>query len=168
MLYCVKHSDMPQTTELYRPNAAIIYQRADGTVLVCERVKPAGAWQFPQGGIKKGESPISAACREGMEETGFRPNEYNVVAEHGPYRYDYPPEERERVLRKRGIPYAGQEQYYFLCRMHSDAAEPWLDNKEFRSYKWVQPADFDFSTLPAFKRGVYEQVMRDFFGVEAT
>ena len=68
---------------------------------------------------------------------------------------------------QRGIPYAGQEQYYFLCAMHSDAAEPWLDNKEFRAYKWVQPADFDFSALPAFKRGVYEQVMRDFFGVES-
>ena len=34
---------------LYRPNAAIVYRRADGSVLVCERVKPAGAWQFPQG-----------------------------------------------------------------------------------------------------------------------
>ena len=60
---------MSHTTELYRPNAAIIYQRSDGTVLVCERVKPAGAWQFPQGGIKKGEAPMEAACREGMEET---------------------------------------------------------------------------------------------------
>ena len=49
--------------------------------------------------------------------------------------------------------------------MHSDAAEPWLDNKEFRSYRWVQPADFDLDSLPAFKRGVYEQVLRDFFGV---
>lgn len=156
---------MSHTTELYRPNAAIIYQRSDGTVLVCERVKPAGAWQFPQGGIKKGEAPMEAACREGMEETGFRPNEYDVIAEHGPYRYDYPPKERERVLRKRGIPYAGQEQHYFLCRMHSDQAEPWLDNKEFCSYRWIQPADFDFDALPSFKRGVYRQVMSDFFGL---
>ena len=161
-----KQEFMPQTTDLYRPNAAIIYQRSDGSVLVCERVKPVGAWQFPQGGIKKGESALSAACREGMAETGFRPNEYEVVAEKGPYRYDYPPAERERVLRKRGIPYAGQEQYYFLCRMHSDAAEPWLDNKEFRAYKWVQPAAFDFDALPDFKRGVYACVMKDFFGVE--
>ena len=59
---------MPGSSELYRPNAAIIYQRADGRVLLCERVKPAGAWQFPQGGIKKGESALDAACREGMEE----------------------------------------------------------------------------------------------------
>ena len=150
---------------LYRPNAAIIYQRSDGTVLICERVKPAGAWQFPQGGIKKGESPMAAACREGMEETGFRPNEYEVVGGRGPYRYDYPHKERERVLRKRGIPYDGQEQHYYLCRMHDDKAEPWLDGKEFRAYKWVQPQDFNLDTLPEFKRGVYEQVMRDFFSV---
>ncbi len=156
---------MNKATELYRPNAAIIYQRPDGTVLVCERVKPEGAWQFPQGGIKKGESALSAACREGMEETGFRPNEYDVIAEHGPYRYDYPPKERERVLRKRGIPFAGQEQHYFLARMKSNEAEPWLDHKEFRSYRWVMPAAFDLNTLPDFKRGVYERVMKDFFGI---
>ena len=152
--------------ELYRPNAAIIYQRSNGDVLVCERVRPAGAWQFPQGGICRGESAQDAACREGMEETGFRPNEYTVIEEHGPYRYDYPPEERERVLRKRGIPYAGQEQRYFLCRMKDDAAEPWLDNKEFCSYRWIQPVDFNLDTLPKFKRGVYSQVLNDFFGVK--
>ncbi len=85
---------MPNS-QLYRPNAAIIYQRNDGTVLICERSKQPGAWQFPQGGLKKGEAPRTAACREGMEETGFRPNEYEVVAETGPYRYDYPPCERK-------------------------------------------------------------------------
>lgn len=156
---------MIQTKELYRPNAAIIYQRSDGSVLICERVKPEGAWQFPQGGMKKGEAPVDAACREGMEETGFRPNEYDVVAGHGPYRYDYPPKERERVLKKRGIPYAGQEQHYFLCRMHSDEAEPWLDNKEFRDYRWIQPSEFDLNSLPVFKRGVYEKVLHDFFNI---
>ena len=152
--------------ELYRPNAAIIYRRSNGEVLICERVKPQGAWQFPQGGVKKGESPMDAACREGMEETGFRPNEYDVVEEHGPYRYDYPPAERERVLRKRGIPYAGQEQHYFLCLMHDDTAEPWLDYKEFCSYRWVQPEQFDLNWLPDFKREVYRCVLRDFFGIE--
>lgn len=152
-------------SNLYRPNAAIIYQRSNGDILICERVKPAGAWQFPQGGIKKGEAAVDAACREGMEETGFRPNEYRVVEERGPYRYDYPPQERERVLRKRGIAYAGQEQRYFLCRMNNDEAEPWLDGKEFCGYRWVQPRDFDLSSLPPFKRGVYEAVMRDFFSV---
>ncbi len=150
---------------LYRPNAAIVYRRSDGSVLVCERVKPAGAWQFPQGGIKKGETPMEAACREGMEETGFRPNEYRVVAECGPFRYDYPPKERERVLRKRGIPYAGQEQHYFLCQMNDDTAEPWLDGKEFCDYRWIQPAEFDLNSLPDFKRPVYEKVLRHFFGV---
>ncbi|MBQ1960636.1 MAG: NUDIX domain-containing protein [Akkermansia sp.] len=105
---------MDTSSDLYRPNAAIIYRRSDGTVLVCERVKPAGAWQFPQGGIKKGESPMHAACREGMEETGFRPNEYEVVQEHGPYRYDYPPKERERVFRTLGL--ADAAEYEAQCK----------------------------------------------------
>lgn len=108
---------------------------------------------------------MDAACREGMEETGFRPNEYEVIGSRGPYRYNYPPKERERVFQKRGIPYAGQEQHYFLCLMHSDQAEPWLDNKEFRDYKWVFPSEVDLGALPDFKRQVYEQVLHDFFNV---
>lgn len=156
---------MSDHSDLYRPNAAAIYQRPNGDILICERSVPRGCWQFPQGGMKLGEEALLAAMREGMEETGFRPNEYEVEGTFGPYRYDYPEVERERVFKKRGIPYAGQEQFYFVFRMHDDVAEPWLDEREFCAYRWVKPADFDRSSLPEFKRGVYEQVFTDVFGL---
>lgn len=151
---------------LYRPNAAAIYMRPNGTILVCERTKPRSCWQFPQGGIAAGEAPLHAAKREGMEETGFRPNEYDVKGEFGTYRYDYNEKDRARVFKKRGIPYAGQEQYYFLFLMHNNEAEPWLDQTEFCNYSWISPKEMDIDAVPEFKRGVYRQVMRDVFGLQ--
>jgi putative (di)nucleoside polyphosphate hydrolase len=38
--------------------------------------------------------------------------------------------------------------------------------REFRAYRWIEPGEFDLDWLPAFKRIVYREVMRDFFGVE--
>ena len=41
-------------------------------VLMCARAdKPGFAWQFPQGGIDNGETPLEAAYRELKEETGI-------------------------------------------------------------------------------------------------
>ncbi len=154
--------------DLYRPNAAVIYQRPDGTILVCERVWPRGCWQFPQGGVSQGEDLLIAAQREGMEETGLRPNEYDMVACFGPYRYDYSEADRARVFQKRGIPYAGQEQHYFLFLLHDMRSEPWLDQKEFCNYRWIRPQDMDFDCVPDFKRPVYYQLMEEAFGVVAS
>jgi putative (di)nucleoside polyphosphate hydrolase len=38
--------------------------------------------------------------------------------------------------------------------------------REFRAYRWIFPVEFDLDWLPAFKRDVYREVMRDFFQVE--
>ena len=38
--------------------------------------------------------------------------------------------------------------------------------REFSSHTWVKPTLFDLAWLPAFKRSVYREVLRDFFGVE--
>ena len=40
----------------YRPNVAILLVREDDKILVCERLKVKGAWQFPQGGVDEGET----------------------------------------------------------------------------------------------------------------
>ncbi len=151
---------------LYRPNSALIFQRGDGSILICERAGQAGAWQFPQGGVDPGETHREAAEREGFEEVGFRADDYDIVSEKGLYRYDYPEEVLERVCRKRGTPYIGQEQVYYLCRMHSDALDPVLDGREFCAFRWIMPEDFDIAWLPPFKRAVYEQVLKDFFSFE--
>lgn len=150
---------------LYRPNVAALIVNREGLLLVCERSGCPGAWQFPQGGIDPGESAREAAEREIGEEVGYMPSDYDIAASAGGYRYDYPPEVLDAVQRKRGEPYVGQEQTYFLCRLRPGAGEPVLDGREFGRHAWIAPGAFRLGWLPEFKRGVYRDVLSDFFRV---
>ncbi len=149
--------------KLYRPNVAGIMMRNDGMILICERTKQRGAWQFPQGGIDPGESAQDAAQREIMEEVGYLPMHYSILCSRAGYRYDYPQEVLEFVREKRKQPYVGQEQEYFLCLLHDDAPEPTLDQREFGAYRWIKPEEFQLDWLPDFKKKVYADVLKDFF-----
>ena len=153
---------------LYRPNVAGLLVRKDGKLLICERSRQEGAWQFPQGGIDPGETALEAVRREIGEEVGFLPSQYDVVESRSGYRYDYPPEVLEYVREKRHQPFVGQEQEYFLCRLHEDAPEPSLDHREFCAYRWITPDEFKLEWLPEFKKEVYARVLADFFNVRPT
>jgi putative (di)nucleoside polyphosphate hydrolase len=150
----------------YRPNVAAVMVNVDGCLLICERVTVAGAWQFPQGGVDAGESLEEALVREVREEVGLLPSHYEVVERRVGYRYLYPTKVRGKKIRKHGS--HGQEQTYFLCRLQAGAPEINVDQKprEFRAYRWIPPSEFDLDWLPPFKRDVYREVMRDFFGIE--
>ena len=54
----------------YRRGVGIVLINDKGRVFVAERLDTPGAWQMPQGGIDKGETPIEAAWREMKEEVG--------------------------------------------------------------------------------------------------
>lgn len=73
----------------YRPNVAGILRDRNGKILVGERLKTRGAWQFPQGGVDEGESPREALHRELEEEIGVTRSLYQVVEERGDYRYEF-------------------------------------------------------------------------------
>ena len=64
----------------YRPNAAAILRRPDGKILVGERINFKHAWQFPQGGVDKGEDLIAAMFREVEEEIGVTRDLLKIVA----------------------------------------------------------------------------------------
>jgi putative (di)nucleoside polyphosphate hydrolase len=147
----------------FRPNVAALMVRSEGQLLICERLKFRGAWQFPQGGVDPGETLVEALWREVREEVGLEPKHYEILGQRSGYRYLYPEESRSKKVRKHGS--HGQEQTYFLCRLQSGAPPINLDQKprEFRAYRWIQPEEFDLDWLPQFKREVYRQVMFDFF-----
>ena len=63
---------------LYRPNAGIIIFNKEGKLLWCKR-KSGDGWQFPQGGVKKGESVDSAMFRELKEETGLTASKVEAI-----------------------------------------------------------------------------------------
>ncbi|GHC63502.1 RNA pyrophosphohydrolase [Roseibacillus persicicus] len=150
----------------YRPNVAILLVREDGRLLICERLKVKGAWQFPQGGVDEGETLEEALKREVEEEIGLLPTSYDIIEMKGGYRYVYPPAIKKKKRRKGW--FDGQEQTYFRCYLHDSKAKIDIERKprEFRSVKWIEPEDFKLRWLPDFKREVYRRVMKDFFEVE--
>lgn len=137
-----------------------------GKVLVCERWKSPGAWQFPQGGVSFGETNEEALFREVKEEIGLKRKHYQIVSSKDGYRYLYPEDVRSKKVRKHGC--HGQEQVYFLCELREDAPEVDVNQSppEFEDYRWINPKNFRIEWLPDFKREVYRQVMDDFFGVK--
>ena len=64
--------------EGYRPNVGIILVNARNEVFWGKRVREH-AWQFPQGGIKHGETPEQAMYRALFEEVGLRPEHVQIL-----------------------------------------------------------------------------------------
>ena len=66
--------------ENYRKNVAIIIVNKMGQILWCKR-KDGNGWQFPQGGLDDGESPLEAIYRETQEEVGLRKQDIRIIKE---------------------------------------------------------------------------------------
>src|SRR4030067_3098825 len=62
----------------YRANVGIILCNQSGLVLWARRVGQ-DAWQFPQGGIRRDETPEQALYRELWEEIGLEPGHVAVI-----------------------------------------------------------------------------------------
>ena len=62
----------------YRPNVGIILCNNRNEVFWGKRVREH-SWQFPQGGIKPGETPEQAMFRELMEEIGLLPQHVQIL-----------------------------------------------------------------------------------------
>ena len=74
----------------FRPNVGIILSSKDGKVFLGRRIGQ-NAWQFPQGGIKRDETPEQAMFRELEEEVGLHPHHVDVVGcTNGWLRYRLP------------------------------------------------------------------------------
>ena len=74
----------------YRPNVGIVLCNKKNEVFWGKRVRE-DAWQFPQGGIKAGESPVDAMYRELDEEVGLERHHVQIIGRtKGWLRYDVP------------------------------------------------------------------------------
>ena len=161
----------PVTELPYRPCVGIMLLNRDGLVFIGRRRSEAGpehvadgyAWQMPQGGIDRGETPYDAALRELFEETGVR--SVDLLAEAPDwYAYDLPAIVAGRAWKGR---YRGQMQKWFAFRFLGPDSEinierPGGHRPEFDAWRWVQMTMLPSLIIP-FKRKVYEQVV-DAFG----
>ena len=142
----------------YRPNVGIILLNSKNEVFWGKRVKQH-SWQFPQGGIKHGESPEQAMFRELWEEVGLRPEHVRIVGRTRDWlRYEVPDQWIRRDLRGN---YRGQKQIWFLLRLvgrDCDVSLRATTHPEFDAWRWHDywvPLD----VVIEFKRDVYQQAL---------
>lgn len=146
--------------EGFRPNVGIILLNQKNQVFWGRRIR-SSSWQFPQGGIDRGESPEQAMYRELHEEVGLRPEHVHIVGRTRDWlRYEVP----DRFVRResRGH-YKGQKQIWYLLRLIGQDSEVNLratNHPEFDAWRWNEywvPLD----AVIEFKRKVYEMALSE-------
>ncbi len=144
----------------FRPNVGIVLLNQRSQVFWGKRIR-THSWQFPQGGIDRGENPEQAMLRELHEEVGLFPQHVQVLARTRDWlRYEVP----DRFIRRdaRGH-YRGQKQIWFLLQL---VGHDWdlnlraTNHPEFDAWRWNDywvPLD----VVVEFKRGVYEMALTE-------
>jgi len=143
----------------FRANVGIVLMHLE-QVFLGRRTGGRG-WQFPQGGMRQGESPRDALYRELEEEIGLRAASVALLAEtRGWLRYRLPP----RYIRRNQQPVCiGQKQRWFLLRLSDPeadfdlrrTAEPEFD--QWRWAPWWEPV----REVIYFKRPVYAKALTE-------
>ena len=146
--------------EGYRPNVGIILANSRNEVFWGKRIREH-SWQFPQGGIKKGESPEQAMFRELHEEIGLKPEHVRILGRTRDWlRYEVP---KQWIRREWRDTYKGQKQIWYLLRMvgrDSDVHLRASDHPEFDAWRWSSywvPLD----AVIEFKRNVYQMALAE-------
>ena len=160
----------------YRPCVGIVVFNTEGKVWAGRRIPYNESegdltheWQFPQGGIDKGEDPFPAAKRELFEETGI--HTVSLLGEASRWlNYDLPDDKLGVALKGK---YRGQTQMWYAFRFEGDESEinithpPDGSEPEFDAWEWKSLAEMPDLIVP-FKREIYVQVTSEFssFSIE--
>lgn len=152
----------------FRPNVGVVLARADNKVWLGRRadVGPPRNWQFPQGGVDEGETPLEAAVRELREETGV--TSARLIGQTSDWlAYEFPPEHAGSKIAKGWI---GQKQIWFAMRFAGADSEIDLTGHhhvEFDAWRWADLAETP-DLVAGFKEATYRKVVEIFSVMLAT
>ena len=150
---------------LYRPNVGIIIFNRDGKILWCKR-KQGDGWQFPQGGIDKGESPLEALYRETYEEVGLKKHQIKIVRENERWiGYDVPKDRVPKYFSFKNRRFKGQTQKWFLAEFlgnNEDINLSLHSQIEFSEWTWSSYWHPITGGIE-FKRDAYRKALNDLF-----
>jgi len=148
---------LKRPAEYFRAGSGAVIIDGRGLVLSLERAGIAGAWQFPQGGLKGGEEPLAAAYREIAEETGIVESELELLeSAPEPLAYELPQEARTAKTGR------GQVQYWFLFRfLGNDSTINVEQGGEFRDWQWLTFTELLQKTV-GFRRPLYRRLAEQF------
>lgn len=143
----------------FRHNVGIVLMY--GAKVFLGRRTGGRGWQFPQGGIREGETAEEAVYRELAEEVGVDREHVELIGStSGWLSYRLPP----RYIRRNQQPLCiGQKQRWFLLRLKSDdvrfdfkrTSEPEFDRWRWAS--WWEPV----REVIYFKRPVYASALTE-------
>lgn len=146
--------------EGFRANVGIILSNADSRLLLGGRVGAKG-WQFPQGGMLRGEDAEVAMYRELKEEIGLDHDDVEVLGVTRDWlRYRLP----DKYVRRHSKPLCiGQKQRWFMLRLVGSPERVRFDlseQPEFDRARWV---DFwrPVNEVIYFKRRVYARALHE-------
>ena len=145
----------------YRANVGIILLNTQCQVLLGGRSGGRG-WQFPQGGIRPGETVEQALYRELHEEVGLLQDHVHFEGMTQDWlKYRLPPQYRRRF----SDPYViGQRQRWCLLRLKRDDHEIRFDQSdeepEFDRFKWSDYWE-PVREVVFFKREVYRRALQE-------
>lgn len=146
--------------EGFRPNVGIILLNQKNQVFWGKRIR-THSWQFPQGGIKYGETPEQAMYRELHEEVGLTQEHVRIIARTRDWlRYEVPDHFIRRDARGH---YRGQKQIWFLLQLvgrDTDMNLRATDHPEFDAWRWNEYW-VPLEVVIEFKRDVYQMALTE-------
>ena len=143
-----------------RPNVGMILVNRMKKVFIGKRFHHK-SWQFPQGGVDDGETPIEALYRELYEEVGLRPQQVKLIDATPMWLPYYLPEKFIRKSKPRCI---GQKQKWFLLELTGKISDINLrlsKKPEFDSWRWIEHTE-PAKMVIDFKQEVYQNAF-DYF-----
>lgn len=149
----------------YRPNVCILLFNSEKKLLLGERNRSPGVWQFPQGGVEFDRSIEDNVIREIEEELGIPQTALEIVGcLKARNRYDFDPVPEYA----RGI-WRGQDQTYWVVRFTGedsqiDVATP---DPEFSAWGWFSESEVRTRAEPKRMSG-YEKALAEFLLIMST